>query len=90
MTYLQFESVRNVSCCPSILISIAGSHIQIAGAILTDIFIIQPFTDFIFMGGDPYLKQQIIKLTKIDRVSTDLLTHIFDSHEVYDLFEMCL
>lgn len=43
----------------------AGPHIRFHGAVLTDVFIVQPFTDYIFLGGDPDAEGRIERVAKI-------------------------
>ncbi|GBE89357.1 hypothetical protein SCP_1600180 [Sparassis crispa] len=60
-----YEGIRNVSCCPCFVISIAGPYICFSGAVLVDIFIVQPFTDYIYLGGDPIMNERITHVAKL-------------------------
>ncbi|KAJ2977321.1 hypothetical protein NUW54_g11434 [Trametes sanguinea] len=62
---LEYTSIREASCFPCILVSIAGPYIRFYGAVLTDAFIVQPFVDFIFLGGDPDAEERIERVAKI-------------------------
>ncbi|TBU21699.1 hypothetical protein BD311DRAFT_192508 [Dichomitus squalens] len=55
-----YQRIRSVSCCPSILVAVAGPYVCFYGAILADTFIVQPFTDYIYLGGDPDPDERII------------------------------
>ncbi|KAI8972422.1 hypothetical protein BD414DRAFT_218607 [Trametes punicea] len=61
----EYAQIRDVSCCPCLLISFAGPYICFYGAVLTDVFIVQPFTDYIFLGGDPDAGERIERVAKI-------------------------
>jgi len=41
---------------------------MISGAVFTDRFVSQPFTDYMFLGGTPYLNDRIYEIAKILRV----------------------
>ncbi|OSD01094.1 hypothetical protein PYCCODRAFT_1504306 [Trametes coccinea BRFM310] len=62
---IYYAKIREASCCPSILISMAGPHIRFYGAVLADVFIVQPFTDYIFLGGDPDTESRTERVAKI-------------------------
>ncbi|CDO70207.1 hypothetical protein BN946_scf184942.g7 [Trametes cinnabarina] len=49
----------------SVLVSIAGPFIRFYGAVLADAFIVQPFTDYIFLGGDPDAEDRIERVAQI-------------------------
>ncbi|KAH9942731.1 hypothetical protein B0H21DRAFT_867599 [Amylocystis lapponica] len=61
----KYKEIRNVSCCPCIAVSVAGPYICIAGAVLVDVFIVQPFTDYIYLGGDSFRMDRIMRVAKI-------------------------
>ncbi|KAF9444365.1 hypothetical protein P691DRAFT_778309 [Macrolepiota fuliginosa MF-IS2] len=45
-----FKSLRDVSCCPTLLVGIAGPRMIISGAVFTDRPIVQELTDYITLG----------------------------------------
>ncbi|KAI0315148.1 hypothetical protein OF83DRAFT_1062639 [Amylostereum chailletii] len=45
-----YSDIRNVSSCPCILISIQGPYICFFGAVFAHAFIVQPVTEYIFLG----------------------------------------
>jgi hypothetical protein len=61
----QYEEIRNVSCCPSIIIFLAGPFLQISGAIFVEVFTIQPFTSCIYLDGNPFEIKQIKYVAKV-------------------------
>jgi hypothetical protein len=61
----QYEEIRNVSCCPSIIISLAGPFLHISGAIFVEVFTVQPFTSYIYLGGNPFEIKQIKYVAKV-------------------------
>ncbi|KAK2464093.1 hypothetical protein APHAL10511_003880 [Amanita phalloides] len=62
LTNDKYNDIRNTTCCPCIMISIAGPYIMFSGAIFADIFVAEAFTDYIYLGGT---KEQILTLSRI-------------------------
>ncbi|KAH9847048.1 hypothetical protein C2E23DRAFT_863651 [Lenzites betulinus] len=60
-----YERIGNVSCCPSILISFSGPYIRFYGAVFAEVIAIQPFTDYIYLGGDPDMEARIVYVAKV-------------------------
>ncbi|TBU37893.1 hypothetical protein BD309DRAFT_994806 [Dichomitus squalens] len=56
----RYQLIRNPPCCPSILLAVAGPYLCFYGAILADTFVVQPFTDYIYLGGDPNPDARIV------------------------------
>ncbi|KAH9051961.1 hypothetical protein EDB87DRAFT_1660664 [Lactarius vividus] len=50
----KYKEIRNACCCPCITVSVAGPYISIGGAILVDVFAVELFTGYIYLGGNPY------------------------------------
>jgi hypothetical protein len=63
--YLQYDEIRNVSCCPCIVISLAGPYLRISGAIFVEVFTVQTFTGYIYLGGNPFEMEQIKYVAKV-------------------------
>jgi hypothetical protein len=63
--YLQYDEIRNVSCCPCIVISLAGPFLRISGAIFVEVFTVQTFTGYIYLGGSPFEMEQIKYVAKV-------------------------
>jgi len=61
----QYEEIRNVSCCPSIIISLAGPYLQISGATFVEVFTVQPFTNYIYLGGNPFAIKQVEYVARV-------------------------
>jgi hypothetical protein len=49
----QRAAVRKASCCPAILVGIAGPHLTVAGAIFGDKLTTQRLTDYVYLGPHP-------------------------------------
>ncbi|KAI0683679.1 hypothetical protein BC835DRAFT_1394330 [Cytidiella melzeri] len=73
--------IRNVSCMPMFLVSIAGPHMMVQGSmLLDDELIVQPLTDYIYLGcGGPYHHQRIVRVAHVFHA----LRTCLDSLEVY-------
>ncbi|KAL7283376.1 hypothetical protein ACG7TL_002806 [Trametes sanguinea] len=72
-----YSTARKASCCPSLLISVCGPHIRFFGAVLADVCIVQPLTDYIYLGGDPDEEarvEYVAKVFKAVRSALDELT----------------
>ncbi len=44
---LQARTIREVCCCPALLIGMAGPHIIVSGAVFADRLIVENLTDYI-------------------------------------------
>ncbi|KAI0270891.1 hypothetical protein BGY98DRAFT_1009087 [Russula aff. rugulosa BPL654] len=60
-----YDEIRNVSCCPCIVISLAGPYLRISGAIFVEVFTVQTFTGYIYLGGNPFEMEQIKYVAKV-------------------------
>ncbi|RDX52139.1 hypothetical protein OH76DRAFT_1554323 [Lentinus brumalis] len=60
-----YRDAVDMSCCPAIIVAIAGPYICFYGAVLVDVFIVQPSMDYIYLGGDPYEEGRIQYAAKI-------------------------
>ncbi|TFK27944.1 hypothetical protein FA15DRAFT_665955 [Coprinopsis marcescibilis] len=49
----KYKTMRDASKCPCILVTMAGSYISFSGFIFSDIYVVQPFTDYIALSGTP-------------------------------------
>src|SRR5258708_12663564 len=62
---LQLQQVRNSSCCPSLLFAIMGPYLRIQGAVFLDKVIYQAFTEYMWLGGNPYLDENVMHIARI-------------------------
>ncbi|KAI0289165.1 hypothetical protein B0F90DRAFT_1929861 [Multifurca ochricompacta] len=62
LTNDKYKDIRYTTCCPCIIISIAGPYIMFGRAICADIFVTEAFTNFIYFGET---KEQIMTLSQI-------------------------
>ncbi|KAI0295433.1 hypothetical protein B0F90DRAFT_1670097 [Multifurca ochricompacta] len=76
LTNDKYKDICNTTCCPCIIISIAGPYIMFSGAICAGIFVAEAFTDFIYLGGT---KEQIVTLSRIFAA----VAHAFDTLKEY-------
>ena len=54
-----------MSYCPSILLAIAGPWFCVMGGVYHKKAIIQPITDYVWMGDDPYDDEYLSKTARI-------------------------
>ena len=59
------DKVRTQSCCPSLLFAIAGPWMCVFGAVFLDHPVVQPLTDYIWIGDNP---QRPSRLNYVARV----------------------
>ena len=50
---LQYKPFRDASCCPMFLVGVVGPNLAVSGAIFTERFVSQRFTDYIYLGPLP-------------------------------------
>ncbi|CDO71503.1 hypothetical protein BN946_scf184910.g2 [Trametes cinnabarina] len=72
----EYSMVRGASCCPTLLISVCGPHIRFFGAVLADICIVQPLTDYIYLGGDPDEEARVEYAAKVFKAIRSALVEL--------------
>ncbi|KAL5480409.1 hypothetical protein ACEPAI_1679 [Sanghuangporus weigelae] len=60
-----YAKIRASTCCPCLIVSFMGPFMSIQGAIFIDAPIVQPFTEFFFLGGDPDYELRVLKIARI-------------------------
>lgn len=73
---LRYEGIRNTSCCPCVLFAIAGPYLCIMGAIFVQEVIVQPLTDYIWLGGDPHYDNRVVSLARIFHSTAKAITEL--------------
>ena len=81
----QLQRVRNSSCCPSLLFAIMGPFLRIQGAVFLDKVIYQAFTEYMWLGGDPYLDENIMRTARIFSAAAKAVRKL---HAYYDDLEL--
>ncbi|OSD01532.1 hypothetical protein PYCCODRAFT_1478282 [Trametes coccinea BRFM310] len=71
-----YTTVRKASCCPSLLIPVCGPHIRFFGAVLADVCIVQPLTDYIYLGGDPDEEARVEYVAKVFKAARSALDEL--------------
>ncbi|KAH8983286.1 hypothetical protein EDB92DRAFT_1803926 [Lactarius akahatsu] len=59
------KPIRDHCCCPTYLIALAGHWICILGAVFVDDVVVQPLTDFIWIGGYSCSDDRLKSMTRI-------------------------
>lgn len=59
------DRIRKLCYCPSILLAIAGPWMCVIGAIYLDKAVIQPLTDYIWLGGDVYDDNRLVLTARL-------------------------
>jgi len=70
------EKLRNACCCPSFLLAICGPYISILGAVFLENAVIQPLTDYVWLGGDPNYSNRIEFTAKLFRALNKALKNL--------------
>ncbi|KAL5514058.1 hypothetical protein ACEPAG_2819 [Sanghuangporus baumii] len=60
-----YAKIRASTCCPCLIVSFMGPFMSIQGAIFIDAPVVQPFTEFFFLGGDPDYELRVLKIARI-------------------------
>ncbi|KAI0776339.1 hypothetical protein BD413DRAFT_491359 [Trametes elegans] len=70
-----YSVIRDATCCPCILVT--GPHIRFHAAVFAEeFFILQPFTDHLYLGGDPDMEARIVYAAKVLKIFRDALTEL--------------
>lgn len=75
------DSLRAISYCPSFILAIAGPWLCVLGAVYADRAIVQPLTEYLWLGGDVYDDD---RLGSVSRLFAALRTSISKLREYYD------
>ncbi|KAF8123602.1 hypothetical protein EV363DRAFT_1356234 [Boletus edulis] len=81
ITESKYARIRNKTCCPCIHLSICGPYILFGGSVLTDTYNYQLFTDYICLGGDPFLTCKIYNTAKVFSVFRSALRKLREKYE---------
>ncbi|KAL5640693.1 hypothetical protein ACGC1H_001243 [Rhizoctonia solani] len=57
--------LRRATRCPNFLISIAGPWLCVSGAVYLDRVVIQPLTDYIWLGNHPQQDRHLVRVTRL-------------------------
>ncbi|KAG9084343.1 hypothetical protein FRC06_004116, partial [Ceratobasidium sp. 370] len=74
--------LRNICCCPSLIIAIAGPWMCVLGAVYLRNPVVQPLTDYIWLGHHPLQDRRLTHLTRVFHaaaVSIDELQEYYKS-----------
>jgi hypothetical protein len=81
----QLQRVRNSSCCPSLLFAIMGPYLRIQAAVFLDKVIHRGFTEYMWLGGNPYLDENIMRIARIFNAAAKAVRKL---HAYYDNLEL--
>ncbi|KAL5514056.1 hypothetical protein ACEPAG_2817 [Sanghuangporus baumii] len=83
----EYIKIRASTCCPCLIISMIGPYISIQGAIFIDAPVLQPFTDYVFLGGEPEYEDRLLKVARIFHASRKALADLEHFYEKVDYSE---
>ncbi|KAI5121423.1 hypothetical protein M0805_006186 [Coniferiporia weirii] len=59
------DIVRSKSYCPSFILAIAGPWLCVLGGIYADKAIVQPLTDYLWLGGDIFSDDRLLSISRL-------------------------
>lgn len=59
------ERARNFCNCPGLIIAISGPWMVILGAVFVEYPVIQPLTDYIWLGVHPSADQELLRVARL-------------------------
>ncbi|KAI0054840.1 hypothetical protein BV25DRAFT_1922337, partial [Artomyces pyxidatus] len=62
-----YTEIRNASSCPCVILALAGPHLCVLGAVLTPVPVIEPLTDYMYLGMGPRNQAQALNLVRFFR-----------------------
>jgi hypothetical protein len=63
--YLLGDAIRNSCHCPSIILAIAGPWLCVIGGVYVQKAVIQPLTDYIWLGGDNFNEDRLLFASRL-------------------------
>ncbi|KAL5480411.1 hypothetical protein ACEPAI_1681 [Sanghuangporus weigelae] len=84
VTDTEYEEVRKRTCSPTIIVGIMGPYLCLMGGIFVDEIIVQPFTDYLFLGGDPDYGKRVLHIARVFKATKRAL------RELERYYEACL
>jgi hypothetical protein len=63
--YLLGDAIRNSCHCPSIILAIAGPWLCVIGGVYLQKAVIQPLTDYIWLGGDSFNEDRLLFASRL-------------------------
>ncbi|KAF8595571.1 hypothetical protein BDV93DRAFT_574716 [Ceratobasidium sp. AG-I] len=72
----QKRDLRMICCCPSLIITIAGPWMCILGAVYLDRVVVQPLTEFLWLGRHPWSNQRLDQLARVFHSLADSVKHL--------------
>ncbi|KEP52305.1 kinase domain protein [Rhizoctonia solani 123E] len=62
---LEMTELRRATRCPTFIISIAGPWMCVSGAVYLDRVVIQPLTDYVWLGNHPQQNRHLVRVTRL-------------------------
>ncbi|KAL5514057.1 hypothetical protein ACEPAG_2818 [Sanghuangporus baumii] len=78
---VQYEEVRKRTCSPAIIVGIMGPYLCLMGGIFVDEIIVQPFTDYLFLGGDPDYGKRVLHIARTFKATKRALRELEHFYE---------
>jgi hypothetical protein len=63
--HLLGDAIRNSCHCPSIILAIAGPWLCVVGGVYLEKAVIQPLTDYIWLGGDNFNEDRLLFVSRL-------------------------
>ncbi|KAL5522069.1 hypothetical protein ACEPAF_1925 [Sanghuangporus sanghuang] len=78
---VQYEEVRKRTCSPAIIVGIMGPYLCLMGGIFVDEIVVQPFTDYLFLGGDPDYGKRVLHIAQVFKATNRALRELEHYYE---------
>ncbi|KAF8601301.1 hypothetical protein BDV93DRAFT_475718 [Ceratobasidium sp. AG-I] len=75
------KDLRKMCCCPSLIIAAAGPWMCILGAVYLERVVVQPLTEFMWLGRQPWNHQRLDQLARVFHSLTDSVKHLNTYYE---------
>ncbi|QRV79743.1 hypothetical protein RhiJN_07758 [Ceratobasidium sp. AG-Ba] len=77
--------IRESCCCPSLLIAIAGPWMCILGAVYLDRIVVEPLTDYVWLGDHPQKDEYLTRLVRVFRTARASIAELSEYYKALKL-----
>jgi hypothetical protein len=77
----KYDNIRNGSCCPSLIVAIAGPYICFLGCVFSHVPIVQHLTDYIYLGGGPFSRDHVTRIARVFHIIAKAIDSLIGEYE---------
>ncbi|CAE7183802.1 unnamed protein product [Rhizoctonia solani] len=74
----EMTELRLATRCPSLIISIAGPWMCVSGAVYLDHVVVQPLTEYVWMGVHPQRDNRLVRMTQLFNAVSQTIASLSD------------